>query len=87
MGVEARLAYRQIPRHHTRSALTVGVLLFILRRRWGDVGARAEVATLARALATLLQEAGYPVEQLDGDVVDVGPLHMGLVSNHGGHGE
>lgn len=25
--------------------------------------------TLARALATLLQEAGYPVEQLDGDVV------------------
>ncbi|WP_448338058.1 adenylyl-sulfate kinase [Chloroflexus aurantiacus] len=25
--------------------------------------------TLVRALATLLQEAGYPVEQLDGDVV------------------
>lgn len=25
--------------------------------------------TLARALATVLQEAGYPVEQLDGDVV------------------
>ena len=32
-------------------AVEVGVLLFILRRRWGDVGARAEVATLARALA------------------------------------
>ncbi len=59
-------------------AVEVSVLLFILRRRWGDVGARAEVATLARALAASLMMA-MAIVALDALLRALGLDDAGLV--------
>ncbi len=59
-------------------ALEVGVLLFVLRRRWGDVGARAELATLARALVAGLIMAAV-IAALDALLRSLGPDEGGLV--------